>query len=50
LQTPPLIRDDVVDLLHRTETYVFVTIEGHSEVRDENRGALTAQPLGVSSH
>jgi radical SAM protein with 4Fe4S-binding SPASM domain len=33
------IRDDVVDLLHRTETYVFVTIEGPREVHDEIRGS-----------
>jgi len=34
-----VIRDDIVDLLYKTETYVFATIEGPREVHDKIRGA-----------
>jgi radical SAM protein with 4Fe4S-binding SPASM domain len=33
-----LVRDDIADLLYRTETYVFATIEGPREIHDEIRG------------
>ncbi|MEM0326934.1 MAG: radical SAM protein [Desulfurococcaceae archaeon] len=33
-----MVKDDVVDLLYRTETYVFATIEGPREIHDKIRG------------
>lgn len=33
-----VVKDDVVNLLYKTETYVFATIEGPREVHDEIRG------------
>jgi radical SAM protein with 4Fe4S-binding SPASM domain len=32
------VHDDIADLLYKTETYVFATIEGPREVHDEIRG------------
>ncbi|MEM4732832.1 MAG: radical SAM protein, partial [Desulfurococcaceae archaeon] len=33
-----MVKDDAIDLLYRTETYVFATIEGPREIHDKIRG------------